>query len=102
MEVILDSHTLIWALDDPAKLSPLAAATLQDPANKLLISTASVWEIAIKVGNGKLPLSLLYRAWMDKAIADLGLMILSITLAHAERQISLPVIYTQVERRILN
>ena len=90
MEVLLDTHAMIWTLDDPAKLSPVATVTLQDPANKLLVSAATVWEIAIKVGNGKLPLSLPYRAWMDKAIADLELTMVPITLDHAEQQSVLP------------
>jgi PIN domain nuclease of toxin-antitoxin system len=39
---------------------------------------------------GRLPLSLPYRQWMEKAIADLGLELLPITLDHAERQALLP------------
>ena len=46
--------------------------------------------MAIKFSRGKLPLSLPYRQWMDRAIADLGLVVLPATLDHAERQASLP------------
>lgn len=46
--------------------------------------------MAIKFGLKKLPLSLPYRQWMDKAIADLGLIALPITLDHAERHAGLP------------
>ena len=90
MKLLLDSHTLIWAADDPAKLTALAQALLQDPSHDRLVSAASLWEIAIKFSLGRLPLSLPYRQWMDKAIADLGLILLPITLDHAERQASLP------------
>ena len=90
MRVLLDSHTLIWAADDPAKLSDLARAVIEDPANDRLLSAATIWEISIKVGKGRLPLSLPYRAWMDRAIADLCLTLLPITLDHAERQSRLP------------
>lgn len=90
MHVLLDSHCLIWALDDPARLSPAAAAILQDPINVLMLSAASVWELAIKFGKGRLPLSMPYRAWMDRAFADLGLILLPITLDHAEHQVRLP------------
>jgi PIN domain nuclease of toxin-antitoxin system len=90
MTLLIDSHTLIWALDNPAKLTSVATTALQDPTNDLRISAASVWEIAIKVGKGNLPLSLSFRTWMDKAIADLGLSIIPITLDHADRQSSLP------------
>jgi PIN domain nuclease of toxin-antitoxin system len=90
VKLLLDSHTLIWAADDPAKLTALAQALLQDPSHDRLVSAASLWEIAIKFSLGRLPLSLPYRQWMDKAIADLGLILLPITLDHAERQASLP------------
>jgi PIN domain nuclease of toxin-antitoxin system len=90
VKLLLDSHTLIWAADDPAKLTALAQALLQDPSHDRLVSAASLWEIAIKFSLGRLPLSLPYRLWMDKAIADLGLILLPITLDHAERQASLP------------
>ena len=46
-------------------LSPTAHAAITDPANDLLLSAASVWEIAIKVGLEKLTLSLPYRDWME-------------------------------------
>ncbi len=90
MRVLLDSHTLIWAADDPAQIPAPAMRELQDPANDRLISAATIWELAIKVALGKLPLSLPYRQWLDKAIADLNLTILPITPDHAERQIGLP------------
>jgi|GEM_PF-3285892 len=46
-------------------LSPTAHAAITDPANDLLLSAASVWEIAIKVGLEKLTLSLPYRDWTE-------------------------------------
>jgi PIN domain nuclease of toxin-antitoxin system len=90
VKLLLDSHTLIWAADDPAKLTALAQALLQDPSHDRLVSAASLWEIAIKLSLGRLPLSLPYRQWMDMAIADLSLVVLPITLDHAERQAILP------------
>ncbi len=90
MRLLIDTHTLIWAMDDPTRLSGPAAAALQDPANDLLLSAATVWELAIKIGLGKLTLSLPYRQWMDKAIADLELTILPVTVAYAERHAGLP------------
>lgn len=90
MRLLLDSHTLIWSADDPAKIPVSVMSLLSDPANGRLLSAATIWEIAIKVGKGRLPLSLPYRQWMDKAIADLCLTILPIQLDHAERQSRLP------------
>ena len=90
MRLLLDTHTLIWAMGDPSKLSGLATTALQDPANELLLSAATVWELAIKIGQKKLTLSLPYRPWMDKAIADLELTLLPVTVEYADKQAGLP------------
>ena len=71
-------------------LSPTAHAAITDPANDLLLSAASVWEIAIKVGLEKLTLSLPYRDWMERAVADLGLVVLPITVEAAGLKAGLP------------
>lgn len=90
MKLLLDTHTLLWSADDPSKLSPAAFAVLQDAANDLLVSAATLWELAIKVGQRKLQLSMPYRTWMETAIADLRLSILPISVEHGERLTSLP------------
>ena len=90
MRVLLDTHTLFWAVDAPAMLSPTATTTLQDPVNELLVSAATIWEVAIKVGNGKLKLSRPFRVWMNQALADLGATLLPITVEYADAQAALP------------
>ena len=90
MKLLLDSHTLIWAVDEPARLSPTAPTLLQDPANQLLLSAASVWETAIKVGLKKLDLTLRYQQWMSQAIADLEHSLLPVTVEYANMQVGLP------------
>src|SRR5207253_665181 len=82
--------TLIWGMDDPSMLSGPAAIALKDPGNDLLLSSATLWELAIKVGTRKLRLSLPYRQWMEKAIIDLDLAILPITIDYSEHLIALP------------
>jgi PIN domain nuclease of toxin-antitoxin system len=64
MRLLLDTHTLFWSADDPTRLSPVALAAIQDPANDRLLSAATIWELAIKVGMGKMTLSLPYRQWI--------------------------------------
>jgi PIN domain nuclease of toxin-antitoxin system len=54
VKVLLDTHTLLWATLAPASLSPASAAIIADPANVILVSAASAWEIATKVRLGKL------------------------------------------------
>ncbi|QDS86528.1 hypothetical protein EC9_06920 [Rosistilla ulvae] len=67
MRVLLDSHAVIWWVDQHRLLSPNALAAVADPSNELFVSAATVWEIGIKVGLGKLRLSLPYRTWMNQA-----------------------------------
>lgn len=90
MRLLLDTHTLLWSVEDPAQVSALAMAAMQDPANERLLSAATIWELAIKVGQGKIALAMPYRQWMETAIADLKLDILPVTVEYAERQSALP------------
>lgn len=57
MRLLLDSHALIWAVDEPTKLGPAAIVALKDKSNELWLSAATIWELAIKRGLGKLSLS---------------------------------------------
>ncbi|NLY02506.1 MAG: type II toxin-antitoxin system VapC family toxin [Rhodopirellula sp.] len=90
MKLILDAHALIWAVDDPPKLGSQATRALRDPANDLFVSAGTVWELAIKVGLGKLSLSLPFREWMHLAMSDLGTAVLPITVEYADVQSRLP------------
>lgn len=71
MNLIVDSHTLIWAVDQPAQLGSAAASASQDSGNGLLVSAATIRELAIKVGLGKLTLTKPYREWMTQALRTL-------------------------------
>ncbi len=64
MRHLIDAHSLIWALDDPSRLGVAAVTALQDPANELLASAGTIWELSIKTSLGKLSLSLPFRRWM--------------------------------------
>ncbi len=90
MRLLLDTHALIWAVDQPDRLGSRARPALEDEANEVVISAATIWEIAIKTGLGKLTLSVPYREWMDRAITDLRSTILPITVEHADVQARLP------------
>ena len=92
MRLLLDTHTLIWAVDDPSQLSARADALscgtwANDHAREL---GGPCGEMSIKVGLHELDLSLPFRQWMTQAIADLGLTILPITVEYAEVQAGLP------------
>jgi PIN domain nuclease of toxin-antitoxin system len=90
VRLLLDAHTLIWAADDPSRLSRAALTAVQDPANDRLLSGGTIWEIAIKVALKKLTLTQPFQQWMDQAIADLKLSLLPITVVYADVQANLP------------
>lgn len=56
MTVLLDTHTVLWALGDPARLPASVAQAIADPGNRVLVSLATLWELSIKVTTGKLVL----------------------------------------------
>jgi len=55
MRLLLDTHALLWALMEPGELSSRARDLIRDPANALLVSSVSAWEIADKHRLGRLP-----------------------------------------------
>lgn len=55
MELLVDTHVLIWGMAQPDRLSTAAADALADPDVAVLVSAASAWELATKVRIGKLP-----------------------------------------------
>jgi PIN domain nuclease of toxin-antitoxin system len=54
MRYLLDSHSFLWLLQAPWKLSSRVSQIVADPASKLALSIATPWELAIKSGLGKL------------------------------------------------
>jgi PIN domain nuclease of toxin-antitoxin system len=53
MKALLDTHILLWAAATPERLPHAARALIDDAANEILFSAASLWEIAIKNGLGR-------------------------------------------------
>ncbi len=53
MRLLLDTHVLLWAVADPARLGAETRNLLEDTANEVLFSAASIWEIAIKAKLGR-------------------------------------------------
>jgi len=54
MNLLFDTHTMLWAMHHPQNLSATARTLIGDPSNTLLVSIASLWEITIKIGTGKI------------------------------------------------
>ncbi len=79
MNLLLDSHTLLWLMEASPSLSVTAAALIADPANRLYLSMASIWEIGIKVGLRKMGLTVPFATFLTTAVNGYGLAVLPIT-----------------------
>lgn len=90
MNLLLDTHTLLWfALNDP-RLSARAMDLIRDPANTKRVSPASYWEIAIKISVKKYALSQPYEEFMRNAIDLNGFQYLHIEPRHTAALTTLP------------
>jgi PIN domain nuclease of toxin-antitoxin system len=54
MNLLLDTHALLWALSNDARLGAHARGVIGDPENQVFVSVVSLWEIALKIRIGKL------------------------------------------------
>ena len=82
MKFLLDTHVFIWADSQPEKLSDKAKACWEAYDHQIVLSTASVWELQIKLMLGKLSLSRSLRSIIDDHQQRNAMEILPITLDH--------------------
>ena len=90
MQLLLDTHALIWWLAGAPALSARARMAIADDANEIFVSAASAWEIATKHRIGKLPDLTAVIADFSAVVADQGFKPLSISLRHGQTAGSLP------------
>jgi PIN domain nuclease of toxin-antitoxin system len=99
MTILLDTHTLIWFLDDDSRLPPTTKIQIEStPA--VFISVASIWEIAIKINIGKLTLSVPFET-LHLNLVTTGITLLPITFADTETYLRLPLHHRDPFDRIL-
>ena len=89
MRVLIDTHVFLWWVEGERALPAKARAVIANPGNECLLSMASVWELAIKAGLGKLKLSLPVRRYVVENVAANGFRLLEIGVAHVGRVESL-------------
>ena len=100
MNLLLDTHIALWAITDDPKLSQLARGLIASPDNFVWVSSASIWEIAIKraLGRGDMPVSSQQALEFFK---QSGYRNLPIDAAHATAVESLPAHHQDPFDRIL-
>ena len=100
MKLLLDTHLLLWAAGQPARLPRRARALIEDPENELFFSAASLWEIAIKRGLGRQDFQVDARL-LRRGLLDNGYGELPITSEHAVNTDLLPELHKDPFDRIL-
>jgi PIN domain nuclease of toxin-antitoxin system len=97
MEILLDTHMLLWWLTDDNRLSNKARALMADSANTLTVSAATAWEIAVKQALGKLTMV----GNLEEAVSEQGFAMLPVTFSHAAETLTLPAIHRDPFDRML-
>lgn len=71
MMALLDTHVLLWWLDDPDRLSSALREVVEaaDSDSPLLVSDISLWEVATLHSLGRIRLETPLREWLDKAVS---------------------------------
>lgn len=90
MRLLLDTHSFLWFITADPRLSPPAQQLLARGSNQLLLSLASVWEVAIKVSIGRLPLPAPLDPFVPEQLELNRIELLPITLEHTFEVARLP------------
>ncbi len=82
MKHLLDTHTLLWIVNDDPRLSETAKSLFLEERNEMFCSLASIWELAIKISMGKLSLDQPLQLFIDEQIFGNNIKILFIETRH--------------------
>jgi len=86
VRLLIDTHILLWADERPRLIAATLRAAMRDPTNEIVVSAATIWEIAIKRAIGKLH----FDRPIVSAVLALGFEIMPVAGLHAEHAGSLP------------
>ncbi len=100
MSLLVDTHLVLWAAYAPERLSPVARARLTDEEQRPHVSAASIWEVVIKAGLGRLDFQVDPVA-LRVGLAGNGWAELPVTAGHALEVAELPRLHADPFDRIL-
>ncbi len=90
--IVIDTHVLIWAVHDDARLGAKARAVIEETArdDRVLVSAITPWEIAMLTQKGRLSLGREVGAWIAEALDLPGIQLAPIEPAIAVDSVRLP------------
>ena len=101
MNLLLDTHALLWFLLDDPRLSPRALQFIEPAENQTWVSVASLWEIAIKVSIQKIDLARSFDALIPSQLEANSIGILPIKVEHLVTLTTLPMVHRDPFDRLL-
>ena len=90
MRAIVDTHALRWFLEGDSRLPDRARGLIEDGDNEMLVSIASLWEIAVKHSLGKLDLARPFDEVIPSQLEVNGFTNLPLAIPHVAKVASLP------------
>ncbi|MBF0242514.1 MAG: type II toxin-antitoxin system VapC family toxin [Desulfamplus sp.] len=90
MNLLLDTQALLWFILDDSRLSKKALNLILETKGFVLVSPASIWEIAIKISLGKYKLTGDFQQFWDNQFHINDLKLLPVSVAHVARIVNLP------------
>lgn len=90
MRLLLDTHVLMWWIDDDPHLSAQSRALIGHSDNDVVVSVVSVWEIAIKAGLGRLDVPPDLQGYLRRQLARNQFELLPVLFEHAVAVRDLP------------
>jgi PIN domain nuclease of toxin-antitoxin system len=100
LNYLLDTHTLLWAISESSELSESVIAVLENPENRLFLSVASLWEIAIKLSINKLRLTFPFDELPSK-LTEAGVNLVTIEFNHLRGVSGLPLLHRDPFDRLI-
>jgi PIN domain nuclease of toxin-antitoxin system len=100
MKLLLDTHTFLWFIEDSPHLSTKAKRLLESDAD-LVLSIGSIWEMAVKIGIGKLTVARPFKEFIPDQLAKNEVEQLPITVEHLVQVSSLPLHHRDPFDRLL-
>lgn len=83
MKLLLDTHVWLWWNTEPERLAPGFVRQIENPRNEVFLSAASIWEMAIKRGLGRLPVPEPVATYVARRLESDAVAALPVSAAHA-------------------
>ncbi len=90
MNLLLDTHAFLWFIEGNPKLGATARSEIENPANVKWVSVASLWEMAIKIGLGRIELKQSFEELVPAQLESNGFSLLPLRIAHFAEIIAMP------------